>query len=342
MACFIRFSAERGELETDAQQDCPKFPALTRYAHLVSSATLTACQQLLDPSHPADIAICWDGGRHHALRNRASGFCYVADVVFGIMHLAKSGRPRGTASPLAATNTSRTVENGASDRESATTHTEADDQAEHDGREEESTLTEKPTSSRATQHGPAPQNSTARPGRKARIMYLDLDIHEGDGVHQAFLSPTHFPASLPVGKRPPRLPQVLTLSVHHHSRTFFPPHRPFSGLPAPNTPHPFTLSIPLHAYPSPGTYKAIWDSVQHVKEAFDPDYVVLQLGVDGLPGDRVGQYGAWAVHEDGGVEWCVQKVKEWGLPLVVLGGGGYNNPNSARAWATATSVLVSR
>ena len=172
--------------------------------------------------------------------------------------------------------------------------------------------------------------------RRPRVMYVDLDIHEGDGVHQAFLSPTQY--TIP-SKKP--APNVLTLSIHHHSKTFFPPHKPFSSLPPPETKHPFTLSIPLKAYPSPKTYADIWPNVQLVKEAFKPDYVVLQLGVDGLPRDRVGQFGAWAVEGQGGLRWCVQKIKDWGVPLCVTGGGGYDHPNTARAWTVATSVLVS-
>jgi acetoin utilization deacetylase AcuC-like enzyme len=245
------------------------------------------------------------------MRNRASGFCYVADIVLGIMLLAKQGSAR-CLRPLALGTASKSPES----RQGA--------------------AKEPSQSSVAPLEGPM---------RRARVMYLDLDIHEGDGVHQAFLSPTKFPSTdLPPSgnpRRPPKAPQVLTLSIHHHSRTFFPPHRPFSGLPDPHTAHPFTLSIPLHAYPSAKTYHALWPNVQRIKEAFGPDYVVLQLGVDGLPGDRVGQYGAWSVVGKGGVAWCVDRVRDWGLPLCVLGGGGYDHPNTARAWATATSVLVS-
>jgi acetoin utilization deacetylase AcuC-like enzyme len=37
-----------------------------------------------------DVAINWEGGRHHALRDRCSGFCYIQDVVLGIDHLRRS------------------------------------------------------------------------------------------------------------------------------------------------------------------------------------------------------------------------------------------------------------
>jgi histone deacetylase 1/2/histone deacetylase 8 len=82
--------------------------------------------------------------------------------------------------------------------------------------------------------------------------------------------------------------------------------------------------------------------VEKILSAWDPDYVVLQLGVDGLPGDHVGQYGAWGVSGEGSTTWVVAKVKEWGRPTCVLGGGGYNHANAARAWALATAELVER
>lgn len=277
------------------------------------------------------------------MRNRASGFCYVADVVLGIMHLTKFGKPREVSiKPRASAADNATADDthgrsaGGNDAAVACAPDGPQDGPVSSSDGNSARMFEKRGGPWAS---PAMTPNPAKP-RKPRIMYIDLDIHEGDGVSQAFLSPSRYPSDPEA--RQPRPPQVLTLSVHHHSRTFFPPHRPFSGLAAPTTPNPFTLSIPLHAYPSCRTYEAIWASVESVRDGFDPDYVVLQLGVDGLPGDRVGQYGAWSTHGPGGVGWWTQRVKDWGLRTVVLGGGGYDNGNAARAWATATSVLVSR
>lgn len=219
----------------------------------------------------------WDGGRHHALRARASGFCYVADAVLGILLLAREGVPRA--------------------------------------------------------HLP---EGSRRP-RRPRILYLDLDLHYGDGVAQAFASPTHF--ALPLSGRP-RAPQVLTLSIHHQSRVFFPPGAP--GLTPEDTPHPFSLSLPLAAFAHAPTYARIWKCVDMIKGAWEPDYVVLQLGVDGLPGDRIGQWGAWSPHGEGGSTWVLEQVLEWGVPAAILGGGGYEHANAARAWALATAAIVGR
>lgn len=36
-----------------------------------------------------DIAINWSGGLHHAKKNEASGFCYINDLVLGILELLK-------------------------------------------------------------------------------------------------------------------------------------------------------------------------------------------------------------------------------------------------------------
>ena len=280
------------------EQDNPPFAALAEYATQIAAGTSTACRSLARGD--ADIAIHWDGGRHHALRNRASGFCYVADIVLAIMLLAKEGRVFDT--PRIDLSSSQ-----------------------HPGeREPQDTLVEVPA--------PPP-----RP-RRPRILYVDLDLHFGDGVHQAFLSPAHYPSAST--SKPPRPPQVLTLSIHHASPLFF-PRTPAADLPAADTPHPFSLSLPLAAYAQPSTYARVWGSVEAVREAFNPDYVVLQLGVDGFPGDRVGQVGAWGVEGEGGMRWCVEKVMGWGRPLCVLGGGGYDHANTGRAWAVATASLVS-
>ena len=40
-------------------------------------------------SGAADIAINWAGGLHHAKKAEASGFCYVNDIVLGILELLR-------------------------------------------------------------------------------------------------------------------------------------------------------------------------------------------------------------------------------------------------------------
>jgi hypothetical protein len=42
-------------------------------------------------SGAADIAVNWAGGLHHAKKREASGFCYVNDIVLGILELLRYG-----------------------------------------------------------------------------------------------------------------------------------------------------------------------------------------------------------------------------------------------------------
>ncbi|KAG6825222.1 hypothetical protein H0H92_004355 [Tricholoma furcatifolium] len=70
--------------------DCPRFPLLPQYVSLVGGSALTAAQALI--SGAAQTTICWDGGRHHAQKGEAAGFCYVADCVLALMALKRAPR----------------------------------------------------------------------------------------------------------------------------------------------------------------------------------------------------------------------------------------------------------
>jgi histone deacetylase 8 len=144
--------------------------------------------------------------------------------------------------------------------------------------------------------------------KKSRVMYLDLDVHYGDGVAAAFRG---------AGARG----QVLTLSIHHAASGFFPPSE-HAALPDPTsaTFDPFTLSLPLHSGASCATFARVWPAVERILVAYAPDYIVLQCGVDGLAGDPVGAWN-WALGGEGGLAWCVQRVLDSSAKVLVLGGG---------------------
>ncbi|KDR72484.1 hypothetical protein GALMADRAFT_126034 [Galerina marginata CBS 339.88] len=74
--------------EFGLEDDCPPFPGLAEYIQIVGGATLTAVSALQQDL--TDTAICWDGGRHHARKAQASGFCYVADCILAILALKRS------------------------------------------------------------------------------------------------------------------------------------------------------------------------------------------------------------------------------------------------------------
>ena len=131
-------------------------------------------------------------------------------------------------------------------------------------------------------------------------MYLDFDVHHGDGVALAFLQP------LAPGAKDP---QILTLSIHHHAPGFFPSH-PTAALTPPDTDHPHTLSIPLAHGAGGKTFARVWEeAVESVKAAWEPDYVVVCCGVDGMAGDGE-KTGVWNLGSRDLVE-AVRKVCGW-------------------------------
>lgn len=69
--------------------DNPIFPGLWQVAQLVVGGSILAAD--LVGSGEVDRAFHFAGGLHHAVANRASGFCYVNDAVLAIMHLRSRG-----------------------------------------------------------------------------------------------------------------------------------------------------------------------------------------------------------------------------------------------------------
>lgn len=291
---LVRF----GGAESLSYQDCPPFPELASYVKWIAGSTLTAARLLVSEDLPSntdtqesktadaekyDVAINWEGGRHHALRDRCSGFCYVQDVVLGIDYLRRS---RLTA--------------------------------------------------------PATETSNGSSTRKPRIMYLDLDVHFGDAPAAAFKHPYRYSSPMTASQKRQPKPTVMTVSIHHQSPGFFPSNAE-ADLTLATTPNPCTVSIPLRRGASIATYARIWRTcIEPLHAAYNPDYVVLVLGMDALAGDKLVDGAAnWSTEGEGGVAWCIEEVMKWGAKLLVLGGGGYHRANTARGWAIVTGTLVS-
>ncbi|KAF7477214.1 hypothetical protein GHT09_011713 [Marmota monax] len=69
---------------------------------------------------------------------------------------------------------------------------------------------------------------------------------------------------------------------------------------------------------------------------FQPSAVVLQCGSDFLSGDRLGCFNLTIK----GHAKCVEFVKSFNLPMLMLGGGGYTIRNVAQCWTYETAVAV--
>ncbi|MFT7811217.1 putative histone deacetylase 1-B [Arapaima gigas] len=73
-----------------------------------------------------------------------------------------------------------------------------------------------------------------------------------------------------------------------------------------------------------------------VMEMYQPSAVVLQCGADSLSGDRLGCFNLTIK----GHAKCVEYIKSFNLPLLMLGGGGYTIRNVARCWTYETAVAL--
>lgn len=62
----------------------------------------------------------------------------------------------------------------------------------------------------------------------------------------------------------------------------------------------------------------------------------MQCGADSITGDRLGCFNLTLK----GHGEAVKFVKSFGVPLLVLGGGGYNIRNVARCWTYETSIVL--
>ncbi|OHT14228.1 Histone deacetylase 1 [Tritrichomonas foetus] len=224
-------------------EDSPVFDGLFEFCQIAAGGSISAARELV--SGKADFAINWAGGLHHAKKAEASGFCYVADCVLGILELLE---------------------------------------------------------------------------RYDRVMYIDIDIHHGDGVEEAFYTTD----------------RVMTVSFHKYGNDFFPGSGSLTDVGIGKGKN-YAVNIPLKDGMNDESYRNIFQPIiKHLIDWYRPQAILLQCGSDSLTGDRLGCFN---LSIRGHAE-CVRYVKNFGLPTLVCGGGGYTVRNVARCWCYETAVLL--
>ncbi|KAI0315160.1 histone deacetylase complex, catalytic component RPD3, partial [Amylostereum chailletii] len=68
--------------------DNPAFEGIFEFCSISAGGTIAAAKRITSGS--ADIAINWAGGLHHAKKREASGFCYINDIVLGVLELLRT------------------------------------------------------------------------------------------------------------------------------------------------------------------------------------------------------------------------------------------------------------
>uniref|UniRef100_A0A9J8B0Z1 Histone deacetylase 3 n=1 Tax=Cyprinus carpio carpio TaxID=630221 RepID=A0A9J8B0Z1_CYPCA len=153
-----------------------------------------------------------------------------------------------------------------------------------------------------------------------RVLYIDIDIHHGDGVQEAFYLTD----------------RVMTVSFHKYGNYFFPGTGDMYEVGAESGRY-YCLNVPLRDGIDDQSYRHLFQPViKQVVDFYQPTCIVLQCGADSLGCDRLGCFNlSIRGHGD-----CVEFVKSFKIPLLVLGGGGYTVRNVARCWTYETSLLV--
>lgn len=148
-----------------------------------------------------------------------------------------------------------------------------------------------------------------------RVAYLDIDAHHGDGVQAAFYNRK----------------DVLTISMHESGKTLF----PWGGFEneigeGEGKGFNVNLSLPADAYDE--AFLQAFDRVpMPLLGAYQPDVIVLELGMDTLAGDPLTH-----LHmTNNATAEVVKRLMRLHIPILVCGGGGYNVENTVRGWALA-------
>ena len=153
----------------------------------------------------------------------------------------------------------------------------------------------------------------------ARVLYLDIDIHHGDGVEEAFYTTD----------------RVMTVSFHKFG-DYFPGTGGLEDI-GYDKGKLYSLNCPLKDGIDDESYEQLFKPIMtKVMERYDPDAIVFQSGADSLSGDRLGCFN---LSIKGHAE-CLKFMTTFGKPMLVLGGGGYTIRNVARCWAYETGCLL--
>lgn len=176
--------------------------------------------------------------------------------------------------------------------------------------------------------------------RYLRVLYVDLDVHHGDGVEGAFYGN----------------PRVMTLSLHQFGHGFFPGTGDYyddeavddmvGGEGGPGGPaiaglsgRSFAVNAPLPARTGDAAYlRTFRTALAAAVPCFDPQALVVQCGADAIAGDLLGRLCISTMcHTQ-----CVAELLAHGLPTVLVGGGGYHVHHTARCWAVHTATAIGR
>ena len=148
-----------------------------------------------------------------------------------------------------------------------------------------------------------------------RVACLDVDAHHGDGTQAAFYHRN----------------DVLTISLHESGETLF----PWGGFEneigeGPGLGYNVNVSLPAGTYDD--AFLMAFDRVAvPVLDAYNPDVIVVELGMDALAGDPL----THLCLTNNALMDALGRLLRMDKPLLISGGGGYHVEHTVRGWASA-------
>ncbi|MEC3910142.1 histone deacetylase [Sphingobium sp. CR2-8] len=154
-------------------------------------------------------------------------------------------------------------------------------------------------------------NRLVAEGDAARILILDLDVHQGDGT-----------ASLMAGRG-----DIFTLSIHAEKN--FPVRKARS-----------TLDIGLDDGIGDTAYLSVLaDTLPRILDDFEPDLILYQAGVDPHMDDRLGRLALSDAGLDARDRYVMRQARSRAIPVASTMGGGYGADRMAVARRHAACMI---
>jgi acetoin utilization protein AcuC len=158
----------------------------------------------------------------------------------------------------------------------------------------------------------------------ARVAYVDIDVHHGDGVFYAFEAD----------------PDLIFADIHEDGRYLYPgtghAHETGKGK-AKGT----KLNVPLPPGAGDREFLEVWPRVIAHLRRFEPKFVVLQCGADGLDGDPLAHLAYTPQVHAHAARSLVHFADQYcGGRIMAFGGGGYHRGNLAKAWSSVLRELA--
>lgn len=158
----------------------------------------------------------------------------------------------------------------------------------------------------------------------ARIAYVDIDAHHGDGVFYGFVDD----------------PDIIFADIHEDGRYLYPGTGAAEET-GTGRARGTKLNVPLAPGADDAEFRMAWRRVEAYLDAAGPEFIIFQCGADSLEGDPITHLCfSEQAHADAAATLCRLADKHCGGRLIGTGGGGYNRENIARAWTRVVQAFV--